>query len=189
MRKIVKRYSKNLIILRISSIVLILASLIFGIYVLNKSNLEVEKVSSENKNLKSDYIELKGSTLKIQDFVKNNTFSTENSDTIISFIPLKALIIPIVKSTPLNKKGYKNYDLYDFSLYLKLPESRKKEIKKVNYYFTHKYAFKLNSTNPEDNFRVKFEGWGCFTDIKISLFLVNSDSLIIHFNMCEELNW
>ena len=184
-----KKYSKSLIFLRIISIILLLGALLFGIYTLYESKEKVNEISFENTNLKSEYTELKDSTIKIADFVLANPCLIDNSDTIISFLPLKAVINPIVKSTPLNKKGFNDYDLFTFSIQLDIPGNRKNEIKQVNYHFKHKYSFEKNSKNPKNNFYVQYEGWGCFTDVKISLFLKNNDTIILHYDMCKGLNW
>ena len=189
MEKINKTYSRNFILLRILSIVLLLGALLFGLYILYKYKIIVNEVSTENASLKSDYTELKDSTFKITDFILSNPCLINKSDTIISFLPLKAVIRPIVTYTPLNKKGYNDYELYNFSLHLDMPENKKKEIKKVNYHFTHAYPFDLKSKNPNNNFLVQYEGWGCFMDVKISIFLNNNDTIIMHYDMCKGLNW
>lgn len=103
--------------------------------------------------------------------------------------PLAKLIEVRGSSQPLNIKDPKGQQLYDFTVWLKLPEFRKPEIEKVRYHFDHPSVILRDrvATNPENGFSVSYRGWGCFPGIEVIVTTTGKEDLTLPFDQCAHL--
>jgi hypothetical protein len=86
-----------------------------------------------------------------------------------------------------SEKGTDERPLYDFSLWLDVPEGRKHEIASVEYEFNHPTFVQKTqrSSNPSDGFRVSYLGWGCLQSVLVRIHLKDGSTTTIDFDMCE----
>jgi hypothetical protein len=77
---------------------------------------------------------------------------------------------------------------YSFRLWISVPEERKKDIRKVTYFFNHPTFTKkeLTARNASNSWGVVYNGWGCLTKVVVNVSL-DSETVPIAFNMCEAL--
>lgn len=81
--------------------------------------------------------------------------------------------------------------IYDFSLSLRIPAEQRESVRKVTYTFNHPtFKHKTRSPKPsEKDFRVGYQGWGCFTDVGVTLDLTDESQVPLNINMCNLLGW
>lgn len=106
-----------------------------------------------------------------------------------SDIDLKQSITPNT-SAELLSGGPKETKTYLFKLWIEASEDVKKKIRKVDYFFNHPSFGKektYSSKNTNDNFSIKYEGWGCLSLVVITIFPLEGKKFDIYFDMCAKL--
>lgn len=101
-------------------------------------------------------------------------------------LPLITVVKPRATAVP-SKTGRASVPLYDFSLWVDVPENRKSEIVSVEYEFNHP-TFRQKtqqSSNAEDGFKVSYSGWGCLRSVLVRIHLRQGGVQTIDFDMCE----
>jgi hypothetical protein len=81
---------------------------------------------------------------------------------------------------------------YSFSLSLDLPKELEDQVSKVEYDLEYDAnPLWLTSTDAKSNFGVSYEGWGCYRNVDMTVFLKSSPATPQkkHFNMCSVLGW
>jgi len=88
-------------------------------------------------------------------------------------------------------KDATGHQIYDFALWISVPEELGPEIERVEYEFDHpSFRSKTQiSREPANGFRVGYRGWGCLALITIHVFLRDGTSYTMYFDMCEALDW
>lgn len=81
--------------------------------------------------------------------------------------------------------------IYDFSLSLRIPAEQRESVRKVTYTFNHPtFKHKARSPKPsEKDFRVGYQGWGCLTDVGVTLDLTDGGQVPLNIDMCKLLGW
>lgn len=100
--------------------------------------------------------------------------------------PLIAVVKPRASAMRSNG-GRSGTPLYDFSLWLDVPEDRKEEIASVEYEFNHP-TFRQKtqeSSDPKTGFKVSYNGWGCLRSVLVKIHLKQGGAQTIDFDMCE----
>ena len=101
-------------------------------------------------------------------------------------VPLIAVVKPRASAVRSNT-GRTGTPLYDFSLWLDVPEDRKTEIASVEYEFNHP-TFRQKtqeSSDPKSGFKVGYDGWGCLRSVLVKIRLKQGGVQTIDFDMCE----
>lgn len=88
-------------------------------------------------------------------------------------------------------KDSENRQIYDFTLWIDLPYSRRQEIQSVEYKFEHPtYIDKVRTgREPSNGFSVSYRGWGCLNAVELTVLLENGDKVQTIFDMCKALSW
>lgn len=86
-------------------------------------------------------------------------------------------------------RGYQDLQVYDFSLWLDVPQQWKAKIAEVRYEFNHpSFHQKAQvSSDPTTGFRVGYRGWGCLHIVTISAAMIDGSTNTIEFDMCKAL--
>ncbi len=105
--------------------------------------------------------------------------------------PVSAAVQP--RANAVLETGLKTPDgrqIYKYSLWLEAPPAEKAKIARVSYFFNHPtFIHKTQaSSNPEEGFRISYNGWGCLSSVIITLALKNGPEQKIDFNMCGALD-
>jgi hypothetical protein len=81
--------------------------------------------------------------------------------------------------------------IYDFAIWLDLPDFRKVEINEVHYHFGHPSALKQDRVGrlPANGFSISYRGWGCFRQISVTFKLKDGSSFQQQFDQCLALGW
>ena len=81
---------------------------------------------------------------------------------------------------------YGDRQIYDFRLWLDASANLKQQIDKVSYTFDHPpFRNKVQeSTDPSNEFEVRYRGWGCLYVVTIDVLLKDGRSEEIYFEMC-----
>ncbi|MFQ5605236.1 MAG: pYEATS domain-containing protein [bacterium] len=123
---------------------------------------------------------------------KLNTKITELNETIerIKFGPIAELLT--VKAIAIRQEGRRdaqNRQLYNFMLWLDLPEFRKKDIEFVKYYFDDPSMLKKERIGKEvsNGFAINYLGYGCLRRVKVTVVLKQHPNVEIDFPMCERI--
>ena len=79
--------------------------------------------------------------------------------------------------------------LYDFSVFINADRSTVDSIESVTYLFDHPTFRRKTqtSTDPSDNFKVGYLGWGCLTNVTAKVQFESGEQSDIKFNMCQSL--
>lgn len=185
--------------------IILFASLAFGIYQLSYYNDAVAEKIHELESLKNEeqalikqlsvlrenYSANKKSILELERRVDEGG-SKKLREMIKETTPLSAIIIPQAKAEPIpGRLSRTGQQIYNFSLWIDLPEERKSEIEKVRYEFNHPtFKDKINeSVNPGDGFRIGYQGWGCLTRVIITMYPREGEPINIDFDMCRALGF
>lgn len=99
-------------------------------------------------------------------------------------------IEPRVKEKLLKKVN--GTEIYNFSLWLNIPENKKGQIKDVTYIFNHPSFGRYNrrsSTNEGDGFHAGYEGWGAIDDVTININFKDGTKDTRRLNMIKALGW
>jgi hypothetical protein len=144
--------------------VILFAALAFGIYQLSYYNdavvekkRELESLKNEEQSLlkqlsvlRENYSVSKKSILELEKHV-DESGSKKLREMIKETTPLSAIIIPRATGEPIpGRFSRTGQQIYNFSLWIDVPEERKSEIEKVRYEFNHPtFQDKINeSINP-----------------------------------------
>lgn len=79
--------------------------------------------------------------------------------------------------------------IYNFSVYVKSPQSTLESIRSVHYRFDHD-TFRQKeyvSKNRAERFAVSYTGWGCLGKVDVTVSLVDGTEQEFDFNMCRSL--
>jgi hypothetical protein len=79
--------------------------------------------------------------------------------------------------------------LYDFSVFINAARSTIDAIERVTYLFDHPTFRRKTqtSTDPSNNFKVGYLGWGCLTNVSAKVQFESGEESEIKFNMCQSL--
>jgi hypothetical protein len=84
---------------------------------------------------------------------------TDPKDSIASQVQLTA-----------TSKAEQNGNRYDFTLAIQVPRALKENIASVNYDLVYDAnPLVLTSTDPNTGFRVNYEGWGCYSNVEVTV--------------------
>jgi cell division protein FtsB len=101
--------------------------------------------------------------------------------------PVRDLVTPRAIEVELtNQRDPQGLQLYNYTLWLDMPASRKKDISRVKYFFDDK-SMRLKThlgTQPSNSFAVSYLGWGCFSDVVVTIDSPGQLFPPIHFDMC-----
>lgn len=108
--------------------------------------------------------------------------------------PVRELVTPRAIAVPLqNERDAENKRLYNFTLWVELPASRRKDIAKVEYHFDHpSYLLKTRTgTDPSNSFAISYLGWGCLQHVSETIVDPQGRQYLppIDFEMCKALGW
>jgi hypothetical protein len=81
---------------------------------------------------------------------------------------------------------------YTFTLSTAIPDALKGEVAKVEYDLEYQSnPLWLTSNDAKTNFEITYEGWGCYSNVDLTLIFKNSalQPRKKHFNMCSVLGW
>jgi len=109
---------------------------------------------------------------------------TDTKDSIAGQMQLTAISKPVETSQGSNR--------YAFSLSIEVPSALKQRIAKVEYDLVYESnPLWLSSNDPNTNFEVTYEGWGCYRNVEATVIFKNDDPQPRkkHFNMCSVLGW
>ena len=102
--------------------------------------------------------------------------------------PVRELVTPRAIEVELtNQRDPQGRQLYNYTLWLDMPASRKKDISSVKYFFDDK-SMRVKThigTQPSNSFAVSYKGWGCFSDVVVTIDSPGRLSPPIHFDMCK----
>jgi peptidoglycan hydrolase CwlO-like protein len=144
----------------------------------SKLNEKVTELTREEESLNLQIAALRSQKDNLLNVVKSRSNAQEA-------LPIEAVVVPRADAKS------KGNDRYDFSLWLETPSGRQQEIKNVTYFFNHPTFQKkiFSSSKPEDNFLVRYNGWGCLSRVIITVHLTDGTSKEIDFDMCSYLDW
>jgi prefoldin subunit 5 len=79
--------------------------------------------------------------------------------------------------------------IYDFAIFVNAPRTTLNSIKQVSYLFDHAtfQRRKQITTEPAEQFRVAYKGWGCLTKVTATVLYQSGEQVVIDFNMCKSL--
>jgi len=105
---------------------------------------------------------------------------------LLAQAPIQAVVVPRASAEKISDEP----QLYDFSLWLEVPLERRPDIEKVTYFFDHP-SFRekvFESSDPRDDFRVHYRGWGALRRVIISVHLKNGNVSQLAFDMADAIN-
>jgi hypothetical protein len=109
---------------------------------------------------------------------------TDPNDPIIGQFQLTANAKPI--------KTKQDGNRHEFSLSIKVSDILKENIAKVDYDLIYQpNPLLLTSNSPSNNFEARYEGWGCYRTVEVTLTFKNADKQPRRktFDMCSVLGW
>jgi hypothetical protein len=79
--------------------------------------------------------------------------------------------------------------VYRFSAYVDAPPDTLQNITKVTYDFSHPTFLKPHreETNRENKFQTQYIGWGCLTEVDVTMYFKDGTTQSIPFDMCKAL--
>lgn len=82
----------------------------------------------------------------------------------------------------------KDAQLYDFSLWIDVPNNRKNDIESVEYRRKNGAVLQkvLSSKEPTNGFGVSYKGWGCFPIIEVTIKEKSGEITKMSFNQCDK---
>jgi len=103
--------------------------------------------------------------------------------------PIEALVKPRASYARVTTEEAAQYpgSEYRFDLFLEVPPAQRNEIVKVTYFMNHP-SFADNSLingDPQDRFRATYFGYGCLSNVIISITLQDGQEKKLDFNQCE----
>jgi len=158
---------------------LTLAGFIMAVAAVAYSISELQSLNSqvEQKRLKSDSLNIKIDELKLTiDKIKNG--------------PISELITPKAIAVRLEGRRAQNgRQLFNFVLWIDLPNYRKSDIQSVKYHFGHSSMLMKERTGKQasNGFAVNYTGWGCLGMVTLTVVLQNQQEVTIDFPMCDEI--
>ena len=139
------------------------------------------------------YKEIKNKEFQVRNLIeteKNLQSKIENQKRLINELEIASSPKAIVaqnNSVKLNGiKDGKGRQIYDFSIWLQVPILLKEKITKVNYFFNHQTMLKPNreSTTYPNGYSVSYRGWGCLTNIEITVHFEDRENYKFYYNQC-----
>jgi len=152
----------------------------------NAMRLERDGLQKEQAALAADISRLKGQKTDLE---RKNLGLEAEVEKLRG--PLQKLVEIDAAAQKLGLSDPKGRPLYDFSIWLKLPEFRKSEIKKVRYHFDNPSAILKDryADNPANGFSISYRGWGCFPDIRVTLTTADGGAIEMPLDQCAKLAW
>lgn len=162
---------------------IVAASLVYGAWHLSHLNKAIEE-----KKGQIDSLEARRDSLKRILQHLDSTLATPPEERANA--ALAEIMKPRVEAKPVpGVRGYKDLQIYDFSLWLDVPAAWKEKITQVTYEFNHP-SFRDKTQTSDDRstgFRVGYRGWGCLHIVTITITTTDGSSSRFDFDMCKEL--
>ena len=139
------------------------------------------------------YNEIKSKELQIKSLTKleeSLQLKIDNQRVLIKELEIASSPSAIVaQSNSVELEGIKDEkgrQIYDFSIFLQVPILLKENITEVKYFFNHPSMLKPNreSTNYANGYNVSYRGWGCLTNIEITVYFENGENHKLYYNQC-----
>ena len=105
--------------------------------------------------------------------------------------PLEQLVSPQAMLVTIEgKKDQFSRQLHDFNLWLNIPNNRKNDIQRVEYIRRNGEVLQktLVGTEPSNGFGVSYLGWGCFTQVDVSIYEKSGNITQFSFDQCDQLD-
>ncbi len=173
--------SKLAAIFTLFGFLIVIASISYSTFKLATLN---KKLGAKKEEIHNKKEELDGLQKKIDQL--NQTID------ILKYAPISSLITPKAFAVPITGlRDAENRQIYDFTLWIDLPYSRRQEIQSVEYKFEHSTYFDKLKTGrePSNGFSVSYRGWGCLNVVGLTALLENGDKVQTSFDMCKALGW
>lgn len=164
---------------------------------------DLERLKKEREGLQAEIDSLKTSrqvqakqNLTLRDSLRQIESTVKRAEapdlayTVNRLTPISALVTPRAQEKLIS--GLVTSDgkqIYDFSLWLDIPDQEKAKIQEVSYEFNHPTFRQPRqvSSEPSTGFRVGYRGWGCLSSVIITIRPREGEPEKIDFDMCRAL--
>lgn len=202
----IKQSSRHSALITFFGALVVGGAFLYSLLKLNDINQEYEtkQALANAAQQRADSLKDMAASMEKQiEVLRNNTRELEQSyaklHTVVAASGSPALKMEYAKGTPLiavvkprasavrSNTGRTTTPLYNFSLWLDVPDNRRGEIGSVEYEFNHP-TFRQKtqeSFDPGNGFRVGYNGWGCLRSVLVKIHLKQGGVQTIDFDMCE----
>ncbi|MGE5206231.1 MAG: pYEATS domain-containing protein [Chlamydiota bacterium] len=174
--------SRRAAVVSLSGVLIVVLSLVYSTYRLAALRTEIGELQQKRTDLKKDVATLQGQLTEIKASIQGLTYANVTPQNEVFQLKASARALPGVK-TPDGRPVYK------FRVYVDGSASVLESIARVAYDFNHP-TFRqphVESTDRSNSFMVQYTGWGCLTEVDVTVYLQNGKSQSIGFDMCKSL--
>jgi hypothetical protein len=152
--------------------------IILTIYLGVKFNNELREKVKCQKELQ---IELDASIEELEQTIVDLT-----EGPLAKIVAMEAMAVELV-----GRKTQDDNQLYDFSLWIDVPNNRKNDIERVEYRRGpgDKLQKVITGNQPTNGFSVSYTGWGCFHIVEVTIIEKSGKSTKMSFNQCDSIGW
>lgn len=174
--------SRRAAMLSLSGVVIVLASLAYGSFRLYALRSEIADLETTKKGLGEDVGKLQDQLKSLQNSIQSLSYAKVTPQNEVFQVQATAKARPGV----INPDGN---GVYDFSIFINGSKELLSKIEKVTYDFDHPTFRKPHQEASDRNskFLVQYVGWGCLTQVGVTVYMKDGTKQSIPFDMCKSL--
>lgn len=174
--------SRRAALVSLCGVLVVVLSLGYSTYRLVSLRKDVAQLEQRRKELRTSVDSLQGQLTDIRTSVQGLSYANLTPQNEVFQLKASARALPGVKT--LDGKP-----VYKFRIYVDGSASVLDSIARVAYNFNHP-SFNtphVESTDRANSFKVQYTGWGCLTQVGVTVYLQNGKTQSVAFDMCRSL--
>jgi hypothetical protein len=174
--------SRRAAMLSLSGIVIVVASVVYSAYRLYELNTQLATLQDKKLTLEGEVKDAETKLGSLQSNIQGLSYTKVTAQNQVYQLQATAKARPGI----INPNGN---GVYDFSIFVNASDDVLNNIEKVTYDFNHPTFKKPHqeSADSEDKFAVRYVGWGCLTNVAVTVYLKDGTKQSIPFDMCQSL--